>query len=665
MGISITSEHVAALERRTEGWAAGLHLAAISLQQHNDPDSFIKAFTGSSRFILDYLIDEVFVRQTESMQNFLIKTSILERLSGSLCDAITGQTDGQKQLEALEHTNLFVIPLDQSRTWYRYHRLFLELLQHRLHRTESELPADLHDRASLWFEQNNFAAEAIQHAIAAQNWDRAARLLTQLNDEMLKTGRTTTLVRWYSALPENILLQDPRLCFDYCWPLLLIGQYARAAELLEHVEALAQENRAFLGEILSAQAYLARVQGQHELMVDRSLRARALLPRESVNSRGVVAVNLGLAYWHLGQMEATEEVLYEALESNRASGNHYAYITAVILQGRVSAVRAQLRTAANIFQQAIEDGGELPINALAHLDLSALFYEWNQLSEAASHLRRAFDLSRRAQNEEFEVACWMMQACLNLATGSSHSASEALGEAQELIDQGTIPELTASRFEVAKLRLALAKDDLQTALQFETGLADDIDSHNFCRFTNLAKANLFLAQNQFDQAENYLADQYKIASKHGWRYPMIALRACQVLAARNHDNAIYFIEDALKLAKPEGFLRIFVDLGLDLIPYLQEAARIGIEPGYVGQILEAIQNESEVKKPKTNLAEPLSERELEVLRLIVAGLSNRQIAQSLVISLGTAKTHIHHIYGKLDVSNRAQAIARASEFKLI
>ena len=507
MGISISSEHVAALERRTEGWAAGLQLAAVSLQNHADPDSFIKAFTGSSRFILDYLIDEVFARQTESMQKFLIRTSILERLSGPLCDAITGHSDSQEQLEALEHTNLFVIPLDQSRTWYRYHRLFSELLQHRLHRTEGELLSELHDQASQWYEQNDFAAEAIQHAIAAQNWDRTARLLSQVNDEMLKTGRTTTLVRWYSALPENILLQDPRLCFDYCWPLLLTGQYDRAAELLDHVEALAQDNRAFLGEIMTAQAYLARVQGQHELMIDRSIRARALLPRESVNSRGVVAVNLGLAYWHLGQMEATEEILIEALESNRASGNHYAYITAVILQGRVSAVRGQLRSAAKTFKQAIEIGGELPINALAQLDLSALYYEWNQLAEADSHLQKAFDLSRRAQNEEFEVACWMMQACLNLAAGSSLAARESLDKAQELIDQENIPELTASRFEVAKLRLALAQNDLQTALQFKTGLVDDIDSHNFCRFTNLAKAKLFLAQNQFEQAENYLLER--------------------------------------------------------------------------------------------------------------------------------------------------------------
>jgi LuxR family maltose regulon positive regulatory protein len=445
----------------------------------------------------------------------------------------------------------------------------------------------------------------------------------------------------------------------------LTGQYTRAAELLDHVEANAQENRAFLGEIMTAQAYLARVQGQHKLMIDRSVRARALLPRESVNSRGVVAINLALAYWHLGEMEATEEVLIEALESNRASGNHYAYITAVILQGRVLAVRAQLRSAAKIFKQAVEVGGDLPINALAHLDLSALYYEWNQLAQATPHLQKAFDLSRRAQNEEFEVACWMMQACLDLAAGSSQAARAALEQAQEIIAQGAIPELTASRFEVAKLRLALAQDDLPLAHKFETGLADDIDSHNFCRFTNLAKAKLLITHNHLEQAENYLAEQYKIASRHGWRYTLIALRASQALAARNHENAIYFLEDALKLAKPEGFMRIFVDLGVDLIPYLQEAARSGIEPGHVGQILDALQNESADKPQNNGLVEPLSERELQVLRLVVAGLSNRQIADDLVISLGTAKTHIHNIYGKLDVSSRAQAIARAREFELV
>jgi LuxR family maltose regulon positive regulatory protein len=259
----------------------------------------------------------------------------------------------------------------------------------------------------------------------------------------------------------------------------------------------------------------------------------------------------------------------------------------------------------------------------------------------------------------------MMQACLSIAAGNAQAAREALSRGQALIDKGTIPELTASRFEVAKLRFALSQDDLRTAIQLADRTADNVDSHNFCRFTNLSKAKLFLTQNQTQQAENYLAALNKTAQNKGWRYALIVIRAYQTLAARNHEIALCSIEDALKLAKPEGFLRIFLDIGAQLMPYLQEAARCGVEPGYVGQILSNLQKEPMAEYLTSHLAEPLSKRELEVLHLVVAGLSNREIAQNLVISLGTAKTHIHNIYGKLDVSNRAQAISRARDFELV
>jgi LuxR family maltose regulon positive regulatory protein len=538
-------------------------------------------------------------------------------------------------------------------------------LRYRLRRSRSASQSDLHNRASQWFEENNFMAEAVQHAIAAQNWDRVAQILTEVNSEMLNHGETTTLVRWYGAIPREVLLSNPKLCFDYCWPLLLTGHFEEAADLLAHVEQMAQDIPPFLGEILTAQAYLARVQGDHALMVERSQRARALLPKESVASRALVAINLGLAYWHMGQMEATEEVLPEAIEASQATGNHYGLMTAIILQARVLAVRGQLRQAAELSRQAIEQGGQLPINALAHLDMCALHYEWNQLAESENYLMRAFDLSRRGQNEEFEVGCWMMLSRLRLAQGDFQAAQEALTKGQAQIDSGTIPLLTASRFETAKLRLALAQDDASAILKLKSRMADDTGSHNFCRFTNLAKAKLLLAQNQHQQAADYLANLAQKAGQNGWRYSLFAIRAYQALAAENLERAVHFLEEALPLARPEGFMRTFVDLGAEFVPYLKEAARCGVEPAYMREILSAIQGKQGDQIPVSRLAEPLSERELEVLRLVVAGLSNREIAQDLVISLGTAKTHIHNIYGKLEVSNRAQAIARAREFELV
>jgi len=664
MGISISPEDLGALERRTEGWIAGLQLAALSMQ-HTDPSSFIKAFTGSSRYVLDYLVDEVFSRQPEDIRSFLTRTSILERLSGPVCDAVTEENNSQVRLESLEQANLFVVPLDQSRTWYRYHRLFAELLRHRLRSAHPDSLSGLHNRASQWFEQNGYVAEAVQHALAAQNWEWLAQILTKVNAEMLNQGESTTLVRWYGAIPREVLLSNPRLCFDYCWPLLLTGHYDEAAELLTHVEQIAQGMPPFLGEILTAQAYLARAQGNHALMIERSQRARKLLPKESVASRALVAINLGLAYWHMGNMEAAEDVLQEALEASGLSGNYYGVITAVIFQGRVLAVRGQLRKAAELARQAIEQGGQLLINSLAYLDMSALHYEWNQLAESDRYLQGAFDLSRRGQNEEFDVACLMMLACLRLAQGNLQGVEAAIARGQEIIDKGMIPLGTASRFELARLRLALAQGDLAGIRNPESQWDEGIDTHNFNRFTNLAKAKVLLKQHQREDAAQYLMELAEKAKKNGWGYALIAIRAWQALAARTRQMAGEFLQEAIQLAQPEGLIRTFIDIGEDLIPHLQDAARQGIEPTYVRRILSAFQSDHVPETPVSGFAEPLSDRELEVLRLVVAGLSNREIAQSLVISLGTAKTHIHNIYGKLEVSNRAQAIARAREIELV
>jgi LuxR family maltose regulon positive regulatory protein len=664
MGISISPEDLSALERRTEGWIAGLQLAALSMQ-HTDPSSFIKAFNGSSRYVLDYLVDEVFSRQPEDVQNFLTCTSILERLSGPVCDAVTGENNSQERLEALEQANLFLVPLDHSRIWYRYHRLFAELLRHRLRNTNPDSLLDLHERASQWFEKNDFIAEAVQHALAAQDWDRVAQILTQVGTEMLNQGEATTLVRWYVAIPREVLLSNPRLCFDYCWPLLLTGHYEEAAELLTHVEQIAQDIPPFLGEILTAQAYLARAQGNHVLMIERSQRARKLLPKESIASRALVAINLGLAYWHMGNMGATEEVLQEALEASRLTGNYYGAITAIIFQGRVLAVRGQLRKADEFARQAIEQGGQLLINALAYLDMSALHYEWNQLAESDRYLQGAFDLSRRGQNEEFEVGCWMMLSCLRMAQGDLQGAQEAIAGGQEKIDKGTIPLGTASRFELAKLRLALAQGDLRGIQNPENQLDEGLDTHNFNRFTNLSKARVLLMQHQREDASQYLMELAEKAQKNGWGYALIAIRAWQALAARTRQMAGEFLQEAIQLAQPEGLIRTFIEIGVDLIPHLQEAARQGIEPTYVRKILSAFQSDPIPETFARGFAEPLSEREIEVLRLVVAGLSNREIAQNLVVSLGTAKTHIHNIYSKLEVSNRAQAIARARDFELV
>jgi LuxR family transcriptional regulator, maltose regulon positive regulatory protein len=461
-------------------------------------------------------------------------------------------------------------------------------------------------------------------------------------------------------------MADPKLCFEYCWPLLLAGQFDAAALLLEHVERLAQGVPEFLGEVLTAQAFLARGQGENPRMVEKSQKALGLLSKSSVNSRGLVALNLGVAYWHMGRMEDAERVLVEAREAGEAIGNTYGVMTAIILQGRVHAVRGQLHQAKAVFEYAIERGGMIPINALAHLDLCALFYEWNDLPESENHLLSAIELSQRGQNEEFLVSCWMMMSCLCVAQGNTPEAGQALEKAQELVGKGKIPALTADRVEVALAWLALAQNDLASTRRLTDKLKDDVDAHSFYRFIGLTKAHLLLADNKREETREYLDRLYQKTVENGWQYGLIAVQISQALAADTLETAQNYLADALRLAEPEGFIRVFVDVGKGIVPLLQEAGKRKIAPEYVKRILaEAGEKPNKLGAGYGSLIEPLSEREVEVLKLVAAGLSNREIAGKLFISVGTAKTHIHHLCGKLGVRNRTEAAMRARELGLV
>ena len=659
MGLDLSPDDVSALERRTEGWIAGLQLAALSMRGRDDLSGFIKAFTGSSRFILDYLIEEVFERQSPDVKDFLLKTSILERLTGPLCDTIAERTDSQNVLEALEQANLFIVPLDQSRGWYRYHRLFAELLRHRL-RTSNLAEDELHQRASTWFENNGFLSDAIGHSLAAQDWKRAADMIVTTSTEMLKRGEVLTVIRWYQKLPEEMLLSDPKLCFEYCWPLLLAGSFDVAKPLLERVEQVAGENPEFLGEVYAAQAYLARGSGDHELMVKKSQQALSLLPKSSVDSRGIVAMNLGLAYWHMGQMQAAEEVLAEALEATQATGNHYAALTSLIFQGRVLAVRGRLQQAAEFFERAVQMGGDIPINALAYMDLATLNYEWDALDVSDHHIQKAIELCQQSQNNEFLVAALIIQACLKIAQSDLVVAENALDRAWDLVRSGQIPTGTAVKMNPAQVRLLLAKNE--TIREWGDRLTETVDWHPFYRFLGVTKARTLLAV----QARAYLDGLGQAAQANDWGYGLIAVRALQATLAESQEEALNFLVEALQLAEGGGFIRSFVEAGEKLVPHLHEVVRRGIMPEYAGQILNVMAGKVEAAGAGAgSLVEALSEREIEVLRLVTSGMSNREIASQLFISTGTAKTHIHNLCGKMGVRNRTEAAMKGKELGLV
>lgn len=664
MGLDLAQVDLDTLQSGTEGWITGLQLAALSMQGFSDPHHFILSFAGSNRYVLDYLFEEIFSQLPTEIQDFLIKTSILDRLTAGLCDKVTGRSDSREQLESLERANLFIIPLDPSREWYRYHHLFGDLLRHQL-RLQKDTPLEeLHRQARLWFEGEGYLGDAIQHALAARDWESASRLIVKASEGMLKRGEIATLIGWLRNTPVEIVFTQPMLCITFAWALLLASQFDAAKPLLEHAEQLARPGSSFLGQVAAAQAYLARARGDNQRLIEKSQQALSLLPEADMVSRGTVAMNLGLAYWHEGRLDEAEQALRDAQEISGRVGNTYALLTAQIFLARTLATRGRLRQAAAMYQKLIRDGGNVPILLLAYYDLSTIYYEWNHLQQAEEHLTRGLEMSTRSGNTEFQNSGHILRVFLALAKGDTAGAIEAVEQSHALARD--FSSVTQARSAACHVRLALALGDLDMAAHWAEQITDQVDAHSFYRFLNLTRPRLLIAGGQKKAAAEQLNACFERATEAGWGYAVIAVRVLQALAAETTRTAVEYLADALRMAQPEGFIRTFADAGEQLTPLLQEAALRGILPNYVGQILSAIGKvHKRVMLEQSPLAETLSERELEVLRLAAAGLSNREIAAKLVVSPGTAKTHIHNICNKLGVRNRLEAAMRAKELNLV
>jgi LuxR family maltose regulon positive regulatory protein len=664
--IELGEDEAAALTRRTEGWVTGLQLAALSMRGTKDRVEFIRSFTGSDRFVLDYLFEEVFSQQSEEIQAFLLKTAVLDRFCSELCDMVLEREGTQAVIQDLERAHFFIVPLDQSRRWYRYHRLFSDLLLHRLRTGESGVEVRMHLRASQWFEEHSYPSEAIDHALVAQDWERSARLIAQEQGAILRKGEVTTLLAWCQRLPDSIRLASPDLALAHAWTLILIGEIEQADTILEAAKQQAGESTRLQGEIASAEAFIARTLGDMPLTVDLSKKALALLPEEDRVSRGNLSVNLGIITWHLGQLEETERVLREGLADSLATDNQYAAHTAQVFLARTLTSRGRLREAKVLYEQALEVGDQVPTAVIAHLDMAALCFEWNDLTKNFEHLERAIRIAGIIRNLEFQVVCHVQRALTHLDLGELDAASEALQASEMLVKDEDLPLFTRARRTAYRVQYALASGDLMTARRWQALMPVEHDARTFYRFLDLNTARIHLAERQYDRARDRLVKTYEKAHGSGWVYAALTVRVLQSLVAESQETALDFLSDVLIRAQPEGYLRLFLNEGEALIPLLKEAARKGVTPGYIGKILSVYEGTKvAASKQSYKLIESLTERELEVLRLVAAGLSNRQIAEQLIVSLGTTKSHIHHIFGKLDVSSRTEAAARARDLGLI
>ena len=698
MGLSISARDVEALEERTEGWIAGLQLAALSMQDREDISGFIAAFTGSNRYILDYLAEEVLQKQPERVQTFLLQTSILDRLSSALCDAVTGENESQEMLERLEQANLFTVPLDEDRRWYRYHHLFAEFLRARLRRIQPERVPELHRRAAEWYEDHGSIAEAVRHALAAEDFERAARLVEQTRGAMITRDELNTLLGWLQGLPDELVRSRPPLCLAYAWVLILTGQVDAVEVRLRDAEvalgaggAEPVERARVLGEVAAARAEVARMRGELPRAIELSHQALEILPEDTLLLRSVVALNLGSAYWTSGDVAAASRASSEAANLSQAAGNFYVTLVALRGLALVKAAQGRLREAAELYRRALglglEQGYELlPVMGYAHIGLGELLREWNDLEAASHHLTEGIELCKQGGLVVPLPDGYISLSRVKQARGDVVDAFATVQEAEQLVQRHDIT-LIIAKLAAHRARLSLAKGDVAAAARWARESAVSLDDEPSFQneFEHITLARVLIAKDGSKEALRLLERLLEAAEadgRTGSEIEIFALKALALRAAGDTAGAVNALAKALSLAEPEGYVRIFADEGAPIAALLQKviqsqrdarlAAKIpNISRRYVGQLLAAIRAGSasptavSPRETAGSHVEPLSERELEVLRLIASGASNRDIARKLFVSLATVKTHINNIYRKLEVRTRTQALARARELDLL
>ncbi len=682
MGLKLSAEDIAALETRTEGWIAGLQLAALSMQGHQDATSFIKSFTGSHHFVLDYLLEEVLQKQPESVQTFLLRTSILDRLCGSLCDAllINFSASAHETLEYLERANLFIVPLDDERRWYRYHHLFADLLRQRLHQSTVSFigdkvrdVAELHMRASVWYEDNDLEIEAFHHAVAANDVEHAARLVEGKGMPLFFRGAVAPVLNWLASLPTTVLDARPSLWVMYASALLFASQVSGVEQKLQAAEAALQggdlnaKTRDLIGHIASIRATLAVVQHQVETILAQSRRALEYLHPDNLPVRTATTWTLGYAYQLQGDHVAASQAYTEAISISEAIGHHIITIMATIGLGNIQEMENQLHVAAQSYRRVLQLAGDppLPVACEAHLGLARILYEWNDLDAAQQHGQQSVQLAAQLENVDRIVSSEVFLARLKLTGGAMADAAAILAKASQFVRQhnfvNQIPEVAA-----AQVLTLLHQGNLAAAAHLA-------QAHDL----RISQARVHLAQGETSTALAVLEPSRQQAAAKGWQDEQLEVMVLQAVALHAHgekDKAVQLLGDALVLAEPGGFIRIFVDEGLPMAQLLSEAAAHGVMPDYIGKLLAVFEVGKRKSHGKSNLppapaaqslTEPLSNRELQVLRLIAEGLSNREISERLFLAVITVKGHNRNIFGKLQVQRRTEAVARARELGLL
>jgi LuxR family transcriptional regulator, maltose regulon positive regulatory protein len=714
MGIDISPAVVAALEARTEGWVAGLQLAALSLRDGDDGQRLLDAFTGGHRFVFEYLSDEVLRGQPPEIQTFLLRTSILGRLSGPLCAAVVEEPpdpgNGQVLLDDLRRRNLFVVPLDDEGRWFRYHQLFADTLRLRLRQSDPELEPLLHRRAAAWYAARGLLVEAIGHRLAAADWEEAAALIEREARVLLVRGEVATLLGWARALPPPLLTARPDLGLVYAWALVAAGQFDLAEAHLGRLElalpAVASDDQR--GELLAVRATVAGLRRDRpDATIVLANRALALLSDAKLYVRGVVALILGAAYYQRDEIDLASTAFAEAHEVSVASENMLSALFALRQLAEIEMLRGHLHRASTLLRQAVTlaereagaSGGatQPPAAGAAYVGLGVLLTEWNDLDAAAEAVRRGIALGEESATVEIMLRGYAGLVAVQQARGEAEAAHATLERAVRIAGETGVPQLL-SWIEQIQARFWLSQGDVEAAVAWARrqgfGPDDELLLLQEDSFKTLIRVRLAQASQQqrpalLDDAarlaERLLA-QAERAGRTGSAIEILALQALLLDAQGQRSRALVVLERALELARPEGYLRLFLDEGPPMAALLRQLPARSPLTAYLRALLAAQEGGralapqrpdiparaaspqlSPADRDQANLAliEPLSEREREVLALIAAGLTNQEIAERLVVALSTVKKHINSIYGKLDVRSRTQSLLRARELGLL
>jgi LuxR family transcriptional regulator, maltose regulon positive regulatory protein len=697
MGLDLGEGEVQALEERTEGWIAGLQLAALSLREVADRGEvaeFIGAFAGSNRFVIDYLVDEVLARQSAQVRDFLLRTAVLDRLTGALCDAVTGGSYGAQVLADLDRGNVFVVPLDAERSWYRYHHLFGDVLRARLMAEYPEQVPALHQAASSWHAAHQLAADAVRHSLAAGDYDRAAYLMEEALPEMRRTRQDSVMLAWIRSLPESVVKRSPVLNIMSGWSLMLAGDLDGMERRLDDVEsALAagaqnpslaarwadtEDLRTAPATLWVYRAALAQARGDVPAIVRHARRALDLAGADDHFVRGAAAGFLGLAAWAAGDVQEALSTFSEAVRRLHAAGNLVDELDSTVVLGDMWISAGRPGRARRLYEQALEKatGGREPYpraTADLHVGLAELDRELNDLASAEDHLETARVLGERGSITENRHRWYVAMAQVRATTGDHASAKQLLDQAEALYRPGSYPDLRP--LAAMRARVDIAAGDLAAAEVWATDHAvSAADDASFLReYEHLTLVRLLLARGTGPLGEVLaLLDRRQAGadrSRAGSLLEIGMLRALTEHARGHRQEALAELDRALAQApEPDGYVRLFLDEGALMLALLHDAA-VGPEGEYdvlrrhARRLLDT--GAAAAPADRGTLAGPLSDRELDVLRLLDSELTGPEIARHLFVSLNTLRTHTKRIFTKLDVNTRAAAVRRGHELGLL